>query len=165
METYFVMKKTLDWSLPITWKQVHVKKLICLYFSVSEYSRFEAKIHDLREQLMNSSMGSGTTTLRSNPKRGFYIRSLTDTHNYATMCTVANIILRIFRQNKPNWYALIPSFSSPGQDYVICDIMGLPCNYQTMILSYFAWEKQVILKSTDMVLNNVIQMYEVTTKP
>lgn len=40
-----------------------------------EYSRFEAKIHDLREQLMNSSMGSGTTTLRSNPKRGFYIRS------------------------------------------------------------------------------------------
>lgn len=42
---------------------------------VSEYSRFEAKIHDLREQLMNSSMGSGTTTLRSNPKRGFYIRS------------------------------------------------------------------------------------------
>lgn len=45
--------------------------LCCL----SEYSRFEAKIHDLREQLMNSSMGSGTTTLRSNPKRGFYIRS------------------------------------------------------------------------------------------
>lgn len=45
------------------------------FFYVLEYSRFEAKIHDLREQLMNSSMGSGTTTLRSNPKRGFYIRS------------------------------------------------------------------------------------------
>lgn len=44
---------------------------------IVEYSRFEAKIHDLREQLMNSSMGSGTTTLRSNPKRGFYIRSHT----------------------------------------------------------------------------------------
>ena len=41
----------------------------------SEYSRFEAKIHDLREQLMNSSLGSGTASLRSNPKRGFYIRS------------------------------------------------------------------------------------------
>ncbi|XP_061104318.1 disks large homolog 4-like isoform X1 [Conger conger] len=40
-----------------------------------EYSRFEAKIHDLREQLMNSSMGSGT--LRS-AKRGFYIRALFD---------------------------------------------------------------------------------------
>uniref|UniRef100_A0AAQ4S6X3 Discs, large homolog 4a (Drosophila) n=1 Tax=Gasterosteus aculeatus aculeatus TaxID=481459 RepID=A0AAQ4S6X3_GASAC len=38
----------------------------------------QAKIHDLREQLMNSSMGSGTTTLRSNPKRGFYIRALFD---------------------------------------------------------------------------------------
>lgn len=42
--------------------------------SSSEYSRFEAKIHDLREQLMNSSLGSGTASLRSNPKRGFYIR-------------------------------------------------------------------------------------------
>ncbi|XP_053341383.1 disks large homolog 4 isoform X2 [Clarias gariepinus] len=48
-----------------------------LYVCV-EYSRFEAKIHDLREQLMNSSLGSGTTTLRSNPKRGFYIRALYD---------------------------------------------------------------------------------------
>uniref|UniRef100_A0A8K9XB07 Discs, large homolog 4a (Drosophila) n=1 Tax=Oncorhynchus mykiss TaxID=8022 RepID=A0A8K9XB07_ONCMY len=45
---------------------------------LSIYSRFEAKIHDLREQLMNSSMGSGQTTLRSNPKRGFYIRALFD---------------------------------------------------------------------------------------
>uniref|UniRef100_A0A4W5JVK8 SH3 domain-containing protein n=1 Tax=Hucho hucho TaxID=62062 RepID=A0A4W5JVK8_9TELE len=44
----------------------------------NQYSRFEAKIHDLREQLMNSSMGSGQTTLRSNPKRGFYIRALFD---------------------------------------------------------------------------------------
>lgn len=56
--------------------------LMCLCFpSVSEYSRFEAKIHDLREQLMNSSMGSGTTTLRSNPKRGFYIRSDSQNRN------------------------------------------------------------------------------------
>uniref|UniRef100_A0A8C1U396 Discs, large homolog 4a (Drosophila) n=1 Tax=Cyprinus carpio TaxID=7962 RepID=A0A8C1U396_CYPCA len=47
-------------------------------FVCAEYSRFEAKIHDLREQLMNSSMGSGTTTLRSNTKRGFYIRALFD---------------------------------------------------------------------------------------
>lgn len=52
-----------------------VFNLRSLCWSVLEYSRFEAKIHDLREQLMNSSMGSGTTTLRSNPKRGFYIRS------------------------------------------------------------------------------------------
>ncbi|XP_016360818.1 disks large homolog 4-like [Sinocyclocheilus anshuiensis] len=51
---------------------------IRVVFVCAEYSRFEAKIHDLREQLMNSSMGSGTTTLRSNPKRGFYIRALFD---------------------------------------------------------------------------------------
>ncbi|KAA0716282.1 Disks large -like protein 4 [Triplophysa tibetana] len=49
---------------------------IIAQYRPEEYSRFEAKIHDLREQLMNSSMGSGTTTLRSNPKRGLYIRSL-----------------------------------------------------------------------------------------
>uniref|UniRef100_A0A3Q3WYF0 SH3 domain-containing protein n=1 Tax=Mola mola TaxID=94237 RepID=A0A3Q3WYF0_MOLML len=36
------------------------------------YSRFEAKIHDLREQMMNSSSGS----LRAN--RSFYIRALFD---------------------------------------------------------------------------------------
>ncbi|XP_071754340.1 disks large homolog 4 isoform X2 [Centroberyx gerrardi] len=51
---------------------------IIAQYRPDEYSRFEAKIHDLREQLMNSSMGSGTTTLRSNPKRGFYIRALFD---------------------------------------------------------------------------------------
>lgn len=36
----------------------------------AEYSRFEAKIHDLREQMMNSSSGS----LRAN--RTFYVRSV-----------------------------------------------------------------------------------------
>ncbi|XP_057206118.1 disks large homolog 4 isoform X5 [Triplophysa rosa] len=51
---------------------------IIAQYRPEEYSRFEAKIHDLREQLMNSSMGSGTTTLRSNPKRGLYIRALFD---------------------------------------------------------------------------------------
>ncbi|XP_016423673.1 disks large homolog 4-like, partial [Sinocyclocheilus rhinocerous] len=51
---------------------------IIAQYRPEEYSRFEAKIHDLREQLMNSSMGSGTTTLRSNAKRGFYIRALFD---------------------------------------------------------------------------------------
>ncbi|XP_058239593.1 disks large homolog 4 isoform X1 [Hemibagrus wyckioides] len=51
---------------------------IIAQYRPEEYSRFEAKIHDLREQLMNSSLGSGTTTLRSNPKRGFYVRALYD---------------------------------------------------------------------------------------
>ncbi|XP_019904185.1 disks large homolog 4 isoform X5 [Esox lucius] len=51
---------------------------IVAQYRPEEYSRFEAKIHDLREQLMNSSMGSGQTTLRNNPKRGFYIRALFD---------------------------------------------------------------------------------------
>ncbi|XP_066578343.1 disks large homolog 4 isoform X2 [Amia ocellicauda] len=50
---------------------------IIAQYRPEEYSRFEAKIHDLREQLMNSSLGSGTASLRSN-KRGFYIRALFD---------------------------------------------------------------------------------------
>uniref|UniRef100_A0A3Q3BDM3 Uncharacterized protein n=1 Tax=Kryptolebias marmoratus TaxID=37003 RepID=A0A3Q3BDM3_KRYMA len=40
--------------------------------SLLKYSRFEAKIHDLREQMMNSSSGS----LRVN--RTFYVRALFD---------------------------------------------------------------------------------------
>ncbi|KAG5260711.1 hypothetical protein AALO_G00295540 [Alosa alosa] len=50
---------------------------IIAQYRPEEYSRFEAKIHDLREQLMNSSMGSATTSLRSN-QRSFYIRALFD---------------------------------------------------------------------------------------
>uniref|UniRef100_A0A8C0UDS6 SH3 domain-containing protein n=1 Tax=Cyanistes caeruleus TaxID=156563 RepID=A0A8C0UDS6_CYACU len=42
------------------------------------YGRFEAKIHDLREQLLSSSLGSGSASLRSDPKRGFYVRALFD---------------------------------------------------------------------------------------
>ncbi|KAL4631417.1 hypothetical protein GN956_G15473 [Arapaima gigas] len=51
---------------------------IIAQYRPEEYSRFEAKIHDLREQLMNSSLGSGTTSLRTHPKRSFYIRALFD---------------------------------------------------------------------------------------
>uniref|UniRef100_A0A3Q1ARS2 Discs, large homolog 4a (Drosophila) n=1 Tax=Amphiprion ocellaris TaxID=80972 RepID=A0A3Q1ARS2_AMPOC len=45
---------------------------IVAQYRPEEYSRFEAKIHDLREQMMNSSSGS----LRTN--RTFYIRALFD---------------------------------------------------------------------------------------
>ncbi|GAA6099412.1 disks large homolog 1 isoform X1, partial [Tachysurus ichikawai] len=42
------------------------------------YSRFEAKIHDLREQMMNSSISSGSGSLRTSQKRTLYIRALFD---------------------------------------------------------------------------------------
>lgn len=42
--------------------------------SCSEYSRFEAKIHDLREQMMNSSISSGSGSLRTSQKRSLYVR-------------------------------------------------------------------------------------------
>ncbi|XP_067890034.1 disks large homolog 2 isoform X2 [Heterodontus francisci] len=43
-----------------------------------EYSRFEAKLHDLREQMMNHSMSSGSGSLRTNQKRSLYVRALFD---------------------------------------------------------------------------------------
>ncbi|CAN2389945.1 Discs [Pristimantis euphronides] len=53
---------------------------IIAQYKPEEYSRFEAKIHDLREQLMNSSLGSGSASLHNanGGKRGFYIRALFD---------------------------------------------------------------------------------------
>ncbi|XP_063305901.1 disks large homolog 4 isoform X1 [Pelobates fuscus] len=53
---------------------------IVAQYKPDEYSRFEAKIHDLREQLMNSSLGSGSASLHNTNggKRGFYIRALFD---------------------------------------------------------------------------------------
>lgn len=44
--------------------------------SLAEYGRFEAKIHDLREQMMNHSMSSGSGSLRTNQKRSLYVRSV-----------------------------------------------------------------------------------------
>ncbi|XP_042182935.1 disks large homolog 2 isoform X17 [Oncorhynchus tshawytscha] len=43
-----------------------------------EYGRFEAKIHDLREQMMNHSMSSGSGSLRTNQKRSLYVRAQFD---------------------------------------------------------------------------------------
>uniref|UniRef100_A0A9J8D8I7 Discs large MAGUK scaffold protein 4 n=1 Tax=Cyprinus carpio carpio TaxID=630221 RepID=A0A9J8D8I7_CYPCA len=50
---------------------------IIAQYRPEEYSRFEAKIHDLREQLMNSSLVSAAASLRSS-KRSFFIRALFD---------------------------------------------------------------------------------------
>ncbi|XP_071656271.1 disks large homolog 4 isoform X3 [Patagioenas fasciata] len=51
---------------------------IIAQYRPEEYSRFEAKIHDLREQLLSSSLGSGSASLRSDSKGGFYVRALFD---------------------------------------------------------------------------------------
>lgn len=45
-----------------------------------EYGRFEAKIHDLREQMMNHSMSSGSGSLRTNQKRSLYVRFVSLPH-------------------------------------------------------------------------------------
>ncbi|XP_069060049.1 disks large homolog 2 isoform X2 [Pleurodeles waltl] len=47
-------------------------------YQPDEYARFEAKIHDLREQMMNHSMSSGSGSLRTNQKRSLYVRAMFD---------------------------------------------------------------------------------------
>ncbi|XP_076837632.1 discs large homolog 1-like protein isoform X11 [Brachyhypopomus gauderio] len=51
---------------------------IIAHYRPEEYSRFEAKIHDLREQMMNSSISSGSGSLRTNQKRSLHVRALFD---------------------------------------------------------------------------------------
>uniref|UniRef100_A0A665UT19 Discs, large homolog 1 (Drosophila) n=1 Tax=Echeneis naucrates TaxID=173247 RepID=A0A665UT19_ECHNA len=51
---------------------------IMAHYRPEEYSRFEAKIHDLREQMMNSSISSGSGSLRTSQKRSLYVRALFD---------------------------------------------------------------------------------------
>ncbi|XP_006637475.1 disks large homolog 1 isoform X12 [Lepisosteus oculatus] len=51
---------------------------IVAQYRPEEYSRFEAKIHDLREQMMNSSLSSGSGSLRTSQKRSLYVRALFD---------------------------------------------------------------------------------------
>ncbi|XP_077963411.1 disks large homolog 2 isoform X6 [Gasterosteus aculeatus] len=51
---------------------------IIAQYRPEEYGRFEAKIHDLREQMMNHSVSSGSGSLRTNQKRSLYVRALFD---------------------------------------------------------------------------------------
>ncbi|XP_043850427.1 disks large homolog 1 isoform X9 [Dromiciops gliroides] len=51
---------------------------IVAQYRPEEYTRFEAKIHDLREQMMNSSISSGSGSLRTSQKRSLYVRALFD---------------------------------------------------------------------------------------
>uniref|UniRef100_A0A672SGF6 Disks large homolog 1 n=1 Tax=Sinocyclocheilus grahami TaxID=75366 RepID=A0A672SGF6_SINGR len=51
---------------------------IVAQYRPEEYSRFEAKIHDLREQMMNNSISSGSGSLRTSQKRSLYVRALFD---------------------------------------------------------------------------------------
>uniref|UniRef100_A0A8C6WXH5 Disks large homolog 1 n=1 Tax=Neogobius melanostomus TaxID=47308 RepID=A0A8C6WXH5_9GOBI len=51
---------------------------IMAQYRPEEYGRFEAKIHDLREQMMNSSISSGSGSLRTSQKRSLYVRALFD---------------------------------------------------------------------------------------
>ncbi|KAK2835197.1 hypothetical protein Q5P01_015681 [Channa striata] len=63
---------------------------IVAQYRPEEYSRFEAKIHDLREQMMTSSVSSSSTSLRSTQKRILYVRALFDYDGSASDLSAAN---------------------------------------------------------------------------
>ena len=44
----------------------------------SEYARFEAKIHDLREQMISSAGNASGGTLQTSDKKSFFVRALFD---------------------------------------------------------------------------------------
>ncbi|KFV86454.1 Disks large 3, partial [Struthio camelus australis] len=62
-------------GMVVAYGQLLPELTLCL---PAEYSRFESKIHDLREQMMNSSMSSGSGSLRTSEKRSLYVRALFD---------------------------------------------------------------------------------------
>ncbi|XP_054879428.1 disks large homolog 2-like isoform X1 [Poeciliopsis prolifica] len=51
---------------------------IVAQYKPEEYGRFEAKINDLREHMMNHSSSSGSEYLRTNQKKSLYVRTLFD---------------------------------------------------------------------------------------
>ncbi|CAG5863601.1 unnamed protein product [Menidia menidia] len=82
---------------------------IVAQYRPEEYSRFEAKIHDLREQMMTSSVSSSSTSLRSTQKRTLYVRALFDYDGSAADLTTTN-------QALPFHFGDILHVSSAGEE-------------------------------------------------
>ncbi|XP_077440922.1 disks large homolog 1 isoform X5 [Vanacampus margaritifer] len=82
---------------------------ILAQYRPEEYSRFEAKIHDLREQMMTSSVSSSSTSLRSTQKRTLYVRALFDYDGSASDLSSPN-------QTLPFRFGDILHVSSAGEE-------------------------------------------------
>ncbi|XP_038571151.1 disks large homolog 1-like isoform X3 [Micropterus salmoides] len=82
---------------------------IVAQYRPEEYSRFEAKIHDLREQMMTSSVSSSSTSLRSTQKRTLYVRALFDYDGSASDLSTPN-------QALPFHFGDILHLSSAGEE-------------------------------------------------
>nr|XP_046248569.1 disks large homolog 1-like isoform X2 [Scatophagus argus] len=82
---------------------------IVAQYRPEEYSRFEAKIHDLREQMMTSSVSSSSTSLRSTQKRTLYVRALFDYDGSASDLSTPN-------QALPFHFGDILHVSSAGEE-------------------------------------------------
>ncbi|XP_029564004.1 discs large homolog 1-like protein isoform X4 [Salmo trutta] len=70
------IQRTQPGFFKVTSFSLHLSSSLLKPTDWKKYSRFEAKIHDLREQMMNSSISSGS--LRTSQKRTLYVRALFD---------------------------------------------------------------------------------------
>uniref|UniRef100_A0A3B4H2D4 Disks large homolog 2-like n=1 Tax=Pundamilia nyererei TaxID=303518 RepID=A0A3B4H2D4_9CICH len=73
---------------------------IIAQYRPEEYGRFEAKIHDLREQMMNHSMSSGSGSLRTNQKRSLYVRLFCLHDNDTPVCPMLSLPSQSFTDKR-----------------------------------------------------------------
>uniref|UniRef100_A0AAX7UFH3 Disks large homolog 1 n=1 Tax=Astatotilapia calliptera TaxID=8154 RepID=A0AAX7UFH3_ASTCA len=137
---------------------------IVAQFRPDEYSRFEAKIHDLREQMMTSSVSSSSTSLRSTQKRTLYVRALFDYDGSASDLSAPNQalpfhfgdILHVSSASEEEWWparhlsppppncpevGVIPSrrrseFKGRNQGMICCQVLVLLMCPSFILLTY-----------------------------
>uniref|UniRef100_A0A673LI03 Discs, large homolog 3 (Drosophila) n=1 Tax=Sinocyclocheilus rhinocerous TaxID=307959 RepID=A0A673LI03_9TELE len=90
---------------------------IIAQYRPEEYSRFESKIHDLREQMMNSSMSSGSGSLRTSEKRSLYVRKcvVKKNHRHSHSDRISGIItepVKVKRKKSFNLSRKFPFYKS-----------------------------------------------------
>uniref|UniRef100_A0A3Q2FTS0 Uncharacterized protein n=1 Tax=Cyprinodon variegatus TaxID=28743 RepID=A0A3Q2FTS0_CYPVA len=114
---------------------------IVAQYRPDEYSRFEAKIHDLREQMMTSSVSSSSTSLRSTQKRTLYVRALFDYDGSAADLSAPNQalpfnfgdILHVSSAGEEEWWPA-RHLSPPPPN---CPEVGLiPTGQEEVLLTY-----------------------------
>uniref|UniRef100_A0A8C2JVH8 Discs, large homolog 3 (Drosophila) n=1 Tax=Cyprinus carpio TaxID=7962 RepID=A0A8C2JVH8_CYPCA len=118
---------------------------IIAQYRPEEYSRFESKIHDLREQMMNSSMSSGSGSLRTSEKRSLYVRALFDYDRTRDSCLPSQglsfsygDILHVINASDDEWWQarLVTPHGESEQIGVIPSKKRYSTGQEDTILSY-----------------------------
>uniref|UniRef100_A0A674BPT7 Discs large MAGUK scaffold protein 3 n=1 Tax=Salmo trutta TaxID=8032 RepID=A0A674BPT7_SALTR len=124
---------------------------IIAQYRPEEYSRFESKIHDLREQMMNSSMSSGSGSLRTSEKRSLYVRALFDYDRTRDSCLPSQglsfsygDILHVINASDDEWWQarlVTPHGESEqiGHPHLLPKMCRF-CDFQSASVSDLKWD-------------------------